>query len=314
MTVFRGMRPFSQLMFCAITTLAVFFVSQLITALIAVPVFGFSQVATLLNGVNVTDQGSIPMLKFFQISQTIGLFIVPSFLVAYLLYGNTLHSLRLGRTSGIIPVFLTIGLVFAMNPFINFLGEINSGIHFPEWLSGMEQWMRNAEESAAKLTEAFLETDHFTGLLFNLMMVAVLPALGEELLFRGVIQKILIGLTKNNHAGIWLSAALFSALHMQFFGFFPRMILGAVFGYLLVWSDTLWLPVLAHFVNNAGAVIALYLIDKGMINPVIEDFGAGTGTWGYAISGFVVGMILLWTIRQLTGAGKKIEERTGFSA
>jgi membrane protease YdiL (CAAX protease family) len=300
-------------MLCAFTTLAVFFASQLVTALIAIPVFGFPKVASMLNGVNMTDPGSISMLKFFQVSQTIGLFILPSFLVAYLLYGKPLHALRLGQVSGTIPMILTIGLIFAMNPFINFLGEINSRMHFPEWLNGMEQWMRNAEESATRLTEAFLKTDHFAGLLFNLLMVAVLPALGEELLFRGVIQKILIVLTKNKHAGIWLSAALFSALHLQFFGFFPRMILGAVFGYLLIWSGTLWLPVLAHFVNNAGAVIVLYLIDKGKINPGIEDFGAGTGTWVYAISGFVIGLILLTTIRQQTLAEKRIKEGPGNS-
>jgi membrane protease YdiL (CAAX protease family) len=305
------MKPFSQLMFCAITTLAVFFVSQLVTALIAVPFFGFSKVATLLNGVNMTDPESISMLKFFQVSQTIGLFILPSFIVAYLIFDDTLHSLQLMKASGTVPSVLTIGLIFALNPFINLLGEFNSGMHFPEWLSGMEQWMRNAEDSAAKLTEVFLETDQIQVLLFNLVMVAVLPALGEELLFRGVIQKILIGLTKNNHAGIWLSAALFSALHMQFFGFFPRMILGAVFGYLLVWSGSLWLPVLAHFVNNAGAVIALYLIDKGMIGPVIEDFGARPGTWGYAISGFVIGLILLLIIRQQTGDRKRIKVEPG---
>jgi len=122
--------------------------------------------------------------------------------------------------------------------------------------------------------------------------------LGEELLFRGVVQRILTEMTRNHHWGIWLSAALFSALHLQFFGFIPRLLLGAIFGYLLVWSGSLWLPILAHFVNNAGAVIALWLSGKGVISPAVEEFGAGMEYWYYALPSLVIGALVLWAIRQ----------------
>jgi hypothetical protein len=194
-----------------------------------------------------------------------------------------------------------------LNPFINFTGAINSEMHLPRWFSGIENWMREAEDTAAELTEAFLDVESVGGLLFNLLMIAVLPALGEELLFRGVIQKILTDWTRSAHWGIWISAAMFSALHLQFFGFIPRLLLGALFGYLLVWSGSLWLPILAHFINNAGAVIALYLVDKGAISKTVEEFGSGTEYWMYAIPSFAIGILILWTIRYQYGKQRSID-------
>jgi len=297
-SAFRGMKPFSQLLFTAFIAVSVFLIFQFATAIIAIPVFGFQQVMGLLNGVNMADPGTIRMLKFFQISQSVSLFIVPSLLASWLLFENTPEALCLNRPVKGIPAILVIFLVFMVNPFINFLGGINSEFHLPEFLKGLEDWMRNAEETAGSLTEAFLKVEGVGGLIFNLFMVAVLPALGEELLFRGVIQKILTDMTRNHHWGIWISAALFSALHMQFFGFIPRLLLGAMFGYLLVWSGSLWLPILAHFINNATAVIALWLIDKGVISSAIEDFGTGWEYWYYALPSLVIGIFILIIIRQ----------------
>jgi uncharacterized protein len=296
-SAFRGMKPFPQLLFTAFIAFSVFLIFQIATAVIAIPVFGFQQVMGLLNGVNMSDPATVSMLKFFQVSQSVSLFIVPSLLASWLLFENAGDALCLNLPVKWVPAILVILLVFIINPFINFLGGINSEFHLPEFLKNLETWMRNAEETAGNLTEAFLKVDSIGGLTFNLFMVAVLPAVGEELLFRGVIQKILTDMTRNHHWGIWISAALFSALHMQFFGFIPRMLLGAMFGYLLVWSGSLWLPILAHFINNATAVIALWLIDKGVISHAIEDFGAGWEYWYYALPSLLIGLMIMTVIR-----------------
>ena len=130
-------------------------------------------------------------------------------------------------------------------------------------------------------------------------MVAVLPAIGEELLFRGVIQKIFINWTKNAHWGIWISAILFSAMHLQFYGFVPRMLLGVAFGYLLVWSGSMWLPIAAHFFNNGIAVIAMYLIDKGLLSPEVETFGTTSDSYySVAISVVLVAVFMVMIKRQ----------------
>jgi len=297
LTAFRGMKPFSQLMFSAFIVTATFLVFQAVAAITALPLFGLSHVVSMINGIDMSDPASVRMLKFFQVFQTLGLFIAPSLLIAWLMQGNIFQYLKLRWPVNFSLAILVIILVFVLNPFINFLGNLNTEMHFPGWLGGVEKWMRDAEDAAQKLTEAFLKVDNVGGLLFNLFMIAVLPAIGEEFLFRGVIQKILTALTRNQHWGIWLSAALFSALHLQFFGFVPRLLLGAMFGYLLVWSGSIWLPILAHFINNAGAVIALYLVDKGIINSSVEEFGAGIEYWYYVLPSLVIGITILWTIR-----------------
>jgi membrane protease YdiL (CAAX protease family) len=106
-------------------------------------------------------------------------------------------------------------------------------------------------------------------LFSNLLVIALLPAIGEELFFRGIVQKQFEELTQNRTAGIVLTALLFSALHMQFFGFIPRFVLGVFLGFLYQWSGTIWLPVTAHFINNAGAVILTWAFTRNnsSINP-----------------------------------------------
>ncbi len=99
--------------------------------------------------------------------------------------------------------------------------------------------------------------------------------------------------------GIWVSAILFSALHMQFYGFFPRMLLGAFFGYLLLWSGSLWLPIIAHFVNNCVAVIFYYLKFNGIKVVDIEIIGTGETLWLGILSGIVC-VFLGYLIRKST--------------
>ena len=108
--------------------------------------------------------------------------------------------------------------------------------------------------------------DGIGDLVVNLIIVALLAAVGEELLFRGSMQNIFLEWTKNKHAAVWITAVLFSALHAQFYGFLPRMLLGVVLGYLYIWSGSLWLSMLFHFLNNGLAVLFSYLIAKGTIS------------------------------------------------
>ncbi|MBO3699357.1 CPBP family intramembrane glutamic endopeptidase [Roseivirga sp. E12] len=138
--------------------------------------------------------------------------------------------------------------------------EWNANIEFPEFLSGFEEWARNLEEQLAETTEKFTTFNNFTQFLFGFLVIAILPGIGEELLFRGVLQNSLHKLTKNAHVAIWVSAFIFAAIHLQFYGLVPRMLLGAVFGYLYVWSGNIWYPIISHIANNGIAVIMSYTI------------------------------------------------------
>ena len=294
-TLFRDLRPSHKLLFTGFVVVIAFLFTQIIATILAIPLFGLDQVMKMLSGLDFSDPDSMNLLKYFQVFQSIGLFIVPPLIVAWFFHESISVYLSLSRKPMLPAIILVVLLIFIINPFINFTGAINAEMHFPEWMSGVERWMRNAEDTAEKLTKAFLKVDTIGGLLLNLFMIAVLPALGEELLFRGVIQKLFSQITRNLHWGIWISAALFSALHMQFYGFIPRLLLGGMFGYLLVWSSSLWLPIIAHFINNAAAVILLYMIDKGQIDPRIEEFG--TGEWYVALFSLIMGLLILAAIR-----------------
>jgi uncharacterized protein len=297
-TVFRDMSPSRQLMFTGFVVVVVFLFIQLIAGLLALPVFGFDKVSVMVTGIDFSDPESLHLLKYLQVFQSFGLFIVPSLIVAFLFDPDWKGYLSLRKWPAGSGMLFVVLLIFIVNPFINFTGAVNAEMHFPEWMSGIETWMRNAEDTAEELTNAFLKVSNIGALLFNLFMIAVLPALGEELLFRGVIQQLFTRMTRNHHWGIWLSAALFSALHLQFYGFIPRMLLGGMFGYLLVWSGSLWLPILAHFVNNAAAVILIYLIDNQIVSSKIEEFGSGTEQWYIALFSLILGLIILISIKR----------------
>lgn len=138
--------------------------------------------------------------------------------------------------------------------------EWNANFQFPEFMSGFEEWARDLEEQLAEATEKFTSFNSFGEFLFGFFVIAVLAGIGEEIFFRGVLQNSLHKLTKNPHAAIWISAFIFAAIHMQFYGLVPRMLLGAVFGYLYVWSGNIWYPIIAHMANNGIAVIMTYTV------------------------------------------------------
>ncbi len=297
-TAFRGMKPFPQLMFTTFVVLVCFLVFMLLSMVVAVPLFGVEALFRMSSLTQLSDPETIRMLKFFQVIQSIGLFIIPPLVLAWLFHGKIAAYLSLNRPVTMVAAMLVVVLVFVVNPAINFTGSLNADMNFPKWLSGVENWMRQSEDTAARLTDAFLKTETTTGLLFNLFMIAVLPALGEELLFRGVVQQVLTRWTRNAHAGIWLAAALFSALHMQFFGFLPRLLLGVLFGYLLLWSGSLWLPILAHFVNNGAAVLGTWYIDQGKLDRSFEEIGAAPGNTWMAMVSILLTVLVLWAIRK----------------
>ena len=256
--VFRDMSPFSQLMFSIFIIIASFLAFLVVSLVVAIPAFGIDTMLNIATA-DMNDPQNVTILKYFQVVQSIGVFIVPPFILAWLFQGEISSYLMLNKGMNFATLLLVVLLGFAAMPIINLTGELNSNLHLPEWLSGIEKWMIERENEADSLFEIISAADTFLLMLLNLFIISVLPALGEEMIFRGVFQRIFQKLFRNDHIGIWVIAFIFSAIHLQFFGFVPRFILGLVFGYLYYWSGTLWLPVLAHFVNNAIPTIGVYL-------------------------------------------------------
>jgi membrane protease YdiL (CAAX protease family) len=276
--------------------IACFFFLYFIGIIVSITVFKWNilQNPALLS--DFSNPETINVLKFLQLIQSIGIFLLPPLIIGYLCYPSLSEFLRLKRKPTLATFFLTLLAGVFFLPFSNWLAYINSFLELPAFMSWIEQWMRNSEASAGKLTEAFLNVNDTTGLLYNILLIAILPSVGEELLFRGLLQRIFTQWAKSSHWGIWISAFIFSAIHLQFFGFLPRFFLGVFFGYLLEITGSLWVPMLAHFVNNFTGVLLSYFIANHAISNSSSNFGMTSDTWIYGIIGGLLGGLLLWLI------------------
>ncbi len=226
-----------------------------------------------------SNPNTIEGLKLFQLLSSIGLFIVPPIVYALITSKTILQALNLNKISKPTNWFLVLLIMIVASPLMSWVVEVNADMSLPDFMSSIEEWMKQSEANAEVLTKAFISFDGLPSLFYILLIVAVIPAVGEELLFRGVIQKIFTNWTNNHHIAIWVTAILFSALHMQFYGFFPRMLLGVLFGYLLVWSGSLWLPILGHFINNGSVVVLSYLYPELIENTELNVFNEDGKTW-----------------------------------
>lgn len=235
-------------------------------------------------------------LKCMQMLQTVGTFLLPCIVGAWLWSERPAEWLHINKPIVWREALTVVVLMLCAMPFINLLAWLNSRLVLPDFLHGLEELIKQQEETAAQLTERFIRADSVWILMLNILFMALLPAIGEEFFFRGTLQTMFSEKT-NRHVAVWCSAILFSFIHFQFYGFVPRMLLGALFGYLLLWSGSLWLPVLAHFTNNCMAVLLynLYYM-RGMDVEEIDALGTGSTLWLGIVSG-VVTVVLIYLLR-----------------
>lgn len=222
-------------------------------------IIAFGAISSLLLLLYATIMGeevfqSVHHQRILILIQNSCLFLFPPLVAAHLFQdapiGNTLQLRQ--------PPFLLLLLgclaLIASTPLVELLHSWNQALTLPDALHPLEQWMRVHEQQATTLSNRLLEASTLSDLLMNLLVIAILAGVGEELLFRGILQKTLIKWTGNIHWGILISSVIFSAIHLQFFGFLPRLVLGVLLGYLYVWGKNLWIPILAHTFNNAAVV------------------------------------------------------------
>lgn len=270
-------------------------ISTFLQILILLP---FADIKSLGDISALTDFSNPNILKGMKIAQGVSavtIFIIPSLLFVYITSEEKVKYLRMNSGISLTSSISVLVLVLSAMPFINWLGEINSHLIFPPVMHNIEEWVKNSEENAKKLTDAFLEMNDVSDLLVNIVVIALLAAIGEEMFFRGCLQNSIIEWVGNKHRGIWITAIIFSASHMQFYGFLPRMVLGVMLGYIYMWSGSLWLSMLFHFLNNGLAVLFTYLIHQGMLSEEAETIGASNPIY-YALASVVVSSGLLYII------------------
>lgn len=234
----------------------------------------------------------INFVRIMQIFNQLGMFIMPALVVAVLTETSPRRYLSINQTR---PVYYLFALVLSISigPMIGSLMEWNEAMRLPESFKSVEEWMKNMENSSNELTERMLSYSDHTSIAINILMIVLLPAIGEELLFRAVLIPSFDRIFKNIHIAVWVGAVFFSALHMQFYGFLPRFVLGLLFGYLFIYSRSVWVPVFAHFLNNGTIVLVTYLNNNGLLTQSPDDLGHVDSVGLLVASVFTTG-ILLW--------------------
>jgi membrane protease YdiL (CAAX protease family) len=270
-SMFSDDNPLAQLALTILTCLSCLFLCVSIGSFFSFLIYHVHPADLQLE---LQNPANISLQKFFQSVQGIGLFIIPAIILGYAFSGNGFGYLKLDKAPAKLNILLVLIITFSSIPVINLIAGFNSMIRLPEFMPGAQQYIDQTSKTYQTVTESYMKANSISGIAVNLLIIAIIPAFGEEFLFRGVFQRIFTNWTRNPHWGILIASFIFSAIHMDFYGFFPRWILGIMFGYFLLWSGSIWLPVLAHFLNNAIAVIVFYLISNGKLNEKMADIGS----------------------------------------
>lgn len=221
---------------------------------------------------DLSNPAVAPALRLLQTLSGLGMLVVPP-LVWLKLKGDESIVPELPWRQ---PLLISIALMPVALPLVNRLATLNGAMELP-W-PALQAWLETREQSASQFTDLFLKMDHAGILALNLVMIALLPAVGEELIFRRIMQPIILNRTGSAHVAVWVTAAVFSAIHFQFFGFVPRMVLGAGLGYLYLYSGNIVYPMAAHFMNNGMAVVMAYFEQRGWGRENMSQIGANNTT------------------------------------
>lgn len=284
-------------------------VSTILSIVILMPFFGLEILLDSASVNNLENPEIISALKIMQFFNGIGMFIIPPILFFFIYKIDWRKYLNFQLPEKRAHLLLAIVVVFAISPLINAMVFFNESIQLPDFLHGLESWIKRTESQAAAIIAAFVKYDSIWVLAVNLLIMAVIPGIGEELLFRGLVQPLFNKITGNIHAAIWISAFLFSALHMQFYGLIPRMFLGAIFGYIYFFSGSIFVPMLGHFVNNFVAIIGYILMNKGLISEDPNKIGISENDyWMTLVSCVLTAFIFYYSFKLRKKTNHEIEQ------
>ncbi|MCQ2308992.1 MAG: CPBP family intramembrane metalloprotease [Bacteroidales bacterium] len=258
-------------------------------------VFGAVFGGVLASAVVLLTHGSlsdVANLRIAQICSQMAGFVMPPLFYAALVKEKPLDYLGFRK----MPVIALLGIVamFTVLPFNSLVTEWNEGFTLPESMAGLEEYFRMVQDMADDLMKKFLDVETVGGLVTNILMIAALAAIGEELLFRSVIQPFMIRICRNVFVGILVTSVLFSAMHFEFYGFIPRIILGIMLGYMFYITGSIWSSMLMHFVNNATIVVLYYLNFNKIIELDVEKFGSSENV--FMIIGSVVVTLAIFVV------------------
>lgn len=265
-----GLKPFPMFVFTSLCVLIVGILFQFVAFLSGAFIFNIP-LKELLSIDSLDTQAIINAVKYIQIIGGIGTFIFTSLFLSYLYTGDWLGYFSARHFPEIASIILLLAIMLSGLPFVNYLTELNMKMTIP--FEKLEELLRSLEEQTENMMMKLIETDNIGGLMLNLLMIAIIPSIGEELLFRGLMQRHLAESFRNVHIAIIVTAIIFSLVHFQPYSFLPRFFLGIVLGYIFVMGKSIWYPIIAHFVNNAVGVIFYYMLFQQKTTDSLEEIG-----------------------------------------
>lgn len=268
----KDLHPFWVLLLLLVFMAGGYFVATFVVSLLAKWIFGISifQLMEVVANPATHPQGPGVMLLLQGVLQFISFIVGPLILLRAIGYDLD-HYLNRKMPPAAWLVVLSGLLIVLIMPANSAVINWNATLSFPDFMKGFEVWARQQEDQLAEIMKLITRFETVGDLLIGLVVFALIPAIGEELVFRGIVQRQFLRWLGNPHVAIWLAAIIFGAIHVQFFGFVPRVLLGALFGYLFFWSGRIVVPMVAHFVNNGFTVFMLYLYQTRAVDADIES-------------------------------------------
>ena len=251
---------------------------------------------------HVSDATLVTRLETF--FQSLFIFIVPALITAMLATRLPATMLGIDRKPKLTPTLYIIAATIVAVPAMDTIVNWNASIHLPESMSAIEQSIRNMEDMAQEATRTLMGSDTIGSLIITILIVGIMAPLSEELFFRGAMQRTFRATGLNSHVTVWLVAVIFSFMHFQFFGFVPRLLLGAFFGYILLWGNNLWYAIIAHATNNILATVTNWqpmhldaAVNPEAITGVAETVTPASPTWDVLLIGASLLLTVLTIIR-----------------
>lgn len=251
-----------------------------------------ASVLTIAIGGATGAMQSLDFMKIMQVVQVIFIFLIPTLLCASLFHKSAPRFLKINKPIDVKFLLLSILLILAIQPLIAFTGYYNSMMTLPESLAGVERVLKMMEDQTQALVEKMLTTKSVVVLLVNIFVIAIMAGVTEEFFFRGSMQQTIKKICKNRHVAVWITAFIFSFIHFQFYGFVPRLLLGALLGYIFLWSGNLWIAVIIHTINNTIGILIFHFFHNTPLYGKLETFGVGNTAWATAVSIVLSGTIL----------------------
>lgn len=217
---------------------------------------------------------STASIRIMSVAQDILVFILPALVTAVVATRLPATLLRIDCGTSLKVFLLSLAVLLFAMPAMNFIITLNEALTLPEFLKPIEDVLQKMEKEAALSLNMLQGGDSFGDLIISILIIGVLAAFAEEIFFRGALQQLLLKFNINPHIAIWVAAIIFSFMHFQFYGFIPRLLLGAYFGYVVWWSGSLWTAVSVHALNNTLVVIVGWISRKYAVSNLTEEIGA----------------------------------------